>query len=58
MGGAGLEDVINRLVGDVGFKVELVLMVVVGTDGVVSKLKSEISPCDLYQMPFICQSSS
>ena len=51
MGGAGLEDVINRLVGDVGFKVELVLMVVVGTDGVVSKLKSETYPCDLYQMP-------
>ena len=51
MGGAGLEDVINRLVGDVGFKVELVLMVVVGTDGVVPKLKSEISQCDLYQMP-------
>ena len=53
----GLEDVINRLVGDVGFKVELVLMVVVGTDGGVSKLISEISPCDLYKMPS-CQSSS
>ena len=49
--GLGVEDVINRLVGDVGFKVELVLMVVVGTDGVVSKLKSETYPCDLYQMP-------
>ena len=49
--GLGVEDVINRLVGDVCFKVELVLMVVVGTDGVVSKLKSEISTCDLYQMP-------
>ena len=43
----GLEDVTNRLVGDVGFKAELVLMVVVGSDEGVSKLKSEISPCDL-----------
>ena len=38
----GLEDVINRLVGDVGLKVELVIMVVVDTDGEISKLKSEI----------------